>query len=491
MAPIRIRNLTFGYPGSSEIVFSDLNLDFDSNWKLGLVGRNGRGKTTLMRLLAKQMPYSGSISQPADYAMFPPSVARTDLPAAAVLLELHPDAELWQLEREISLMGMDLEVLERQFSALSGGEQTKLLLSGLFLDPDALVCIDEPTNHLDAEGRRYVARYLRGKRGFIVSSHDRQFLDGCIDHVLALNRTGQEICAGNFSRWLEEFEQRQKAEREQSGRLRKEVQRLSQAARDASAWSMQAEKSKRGAADKGYVGHKAAKMMQRAKNTERRRTRAMEQKAALLKDDESADALKMFPIEHPSDPLVRATDLELGYPGRTLFAPVRFELRRGDRLSLEGENGCGKSTLLQYVAGRGEAEHAGILDLPSGIRISYVPQFSDHLAGSLRDMAAERQIDETRFLTVLRKLGFERALFERDIAALSEGQKKKVLMAASLCEQAHLYVWDEPLNYLDIYARLQIESVLRQFEPTMLFVEHDRAFRDAVATQHLVLSRSR
>ena len=132
----------------------------------------------------------------------------------------------------------------------------------------------------------------------------------------------------------------------------------------------------------------------------------------------------------------------------------------------------------------GEAlEHTGTITMGSGLVISYVPQDASHLQGTLSDFAKKNQIEEALFKAILRKLDFERIQFEKEIQDFSGGQKKKVLIAKSLCEQAHLYVWDEPLNFVDLYSRMQIEQLIREFSPTMLLVEHDQAFREAVATK--------
>ena len=128
-------------------------------------------------------------------------------------------------------------------------------------------------------------------------------------------------------------------------------------------------------------------------------------------------------------------------------------------------------------------EHTGTIQLASGLVISYVPQDTSHLQGSLSDFAEENRIDESLFKAILRKMDLDRIQFEKNIRDFSGGQKKKVLIAKSLCEQAHLYVWDEPLNFIDVYSRMQIEQLITEFSPTMIFVEHDSAFRDAIATK--------
>ena len=127
--------------------------------------------------------------------------------------------------------------------------------------------------------------------------------------------------------------------------------------------------------------------------------------------------------------------------------------------------------------------HTGTVKIGSGLVISYVAQDTSHLTGTLSEFAEKNNLNESLFKAVLRKMDFERVQFEKDMKDFSQGKKKKVLIAKSLCEQAHLYVWDEPLNFIDVYSRIQIERLIEQFAPTMLLVEHDAAFREKIATK--------
>lgn len=246
------------------------------------------------------------------------------------------------------------------------------------------------------------------------------------------------------------------------------------------------EQSKIGAYDKGFVGHKSAKMMKRAKALEARQEKALEEKQGLLQNREAAEALKLSPLAHHARRLVSCSDLTLWYGERKICGPLRFTLEQGERAALDGRNGSGKSSLLKLLMGR-DIRHEGTLDLAPGLNISWVPQDTSFLRGSLEDFIRRREVDESLFKAVLRKLGFSREQFARNLEDFSGGQKKKALIAASLCERAHLYIWDEPLNFLDIESRLQIEELLRQFAPTMIFVEHDRAFQEAAATKVIPL----
>ena len=143
----RLTDLTFSYPSSYDEVFSHANFQIDTRWKLGLIGRNGRGKTTLLRLLMGEYPYGGSIHSSVEFDYFPYPVPHPQHRAGEVLAALCPQAQPWQIAREISLLDVEEAALERPFSSLSQGEQTKLLLSALFLKEGHFLLIDEPTNH--------------------------------------------------------------------------------------------------------------------------------------------------------------------------------------------------------------------------------------------------------------------------------------------------------------------------------------------------------
>lgn len=223
-------------------------------------------------------------------------------------------------------------------------------------------------------------------------------------------------------------------------------------------------------------------MMKRSKSTEARQQQAIEQKSALLKNVETADFLKIQPLTYRTDVLASFSDVSVIYDDRPVFQSMSFEIRRRERIFLDGKNGCGKSSLLKLLS-EYAPEHTGTVTIGSGLVISYVPQDTSHLGGTLSQFAEKHHLDESLFKAILRKMDFERVQFEKDISDFSGGQKKKVLIAKSLCEQAHLYVWDEPLNFIDVYSRMQIEQLIETFSPTMLLVEHDNAFREAIATQ--------
>ncbi|MEF2965729.1 Lsa family ABC-F type ribosomal protection protein [Paenibacillus sp. M1] len=488
MSLINVSNLTFAYEGSYDNIFENVSFQIDTDWKLGFTGRNGRGKTTFMNLLLGKYEYGGTISADVGFEYFPFPVENKEDMTLNVIEDVYPDYVHWELMRELSWLQVSEDVLYRPFASLSNGEQTKVLLAALFLKENSFLLIDEPTNHLDMEGRQLVSDYLNTKKGFILVSHDRAFLDNCVDHILSINKTNIDIQKGNFSDWWENKQRQDNYELAENEKLRKDIKRLSDAAKRTSNWSDAVEKTKNGTTnsgsklDKGYVGHKAAKMMKRSKSIEQRQHSAIDEKSKLLKNIESFENLKISQLAYHKSRLAELENITISYGDKTVCRDISFTIDQGERIALSGKNGSGKSSIIKLICGE-PIEYTGQYRPGSQLKISYVSQGTSHLQGNLTDFAREHDLDESLFKAILRKLDFARVQFEKDISAYSEGQKKKVLIARSLCDRAHLHIWDEPLNFIDVISRMQIEELLLEYAPTLLFVEHDREFCENISTK--------
>ncbi len=504
MAQISVNDLTFCYEGSFDNIFEHVSFSIDTDWRLGFVGRNGKGKTTFLNLLLGKYPYEGAIETSVRFEYFPfPVPAHAPEAAAADFLEaLRPGCESWRVFRELPKLGEDGELLYRPFDCLSFGQRTKILLAALFAGEGDFPLIDEPTNHLDSTAREWVKRYLAGKKGFILVSHDRELLDACVDHVLVLNRKTIEVQNGTFSTWWENKQRRDQFALSEDEKHRREIQKLREASRRVSDWADKSERSKIGTDPqrdhdrqknrRSYIGAKTKKMQSRVKQMERRLDREIEEQEGLLQDLERPAELKLTQLTHYKSELVSLRDYCFAYDGmdRPVFAGLNLSVKRGERVALHGANGCGKSTLLKRIlqeAGAGRIEsgyrESGLCQTAPGLVIAYVDQDTSRVRGGLTEYCQKHDLDRSLLCTILRQLDFERAQFFKDMAEYSEGQKKKVLLAQSMMTPAHLYIWDEPLNFIDVFSRIQLEKLLLEYKPTMLFVEHDGKFRENVATR--------
>jgi lincosamide and streptogramin A transport system ATP-binding/permease protein len=495
MSLINISNLTFAYEGSYDNIFENVSFQIDTNWKLGFTGRNGRGKTTFLNLLLGKLEYTGTISASITFEYFPYEVLDKLANTIDVIGSIYPDYLQWELIRELSFLEVSEDVLYRPFNTLSNGEQTKVLLATLFLKENSFLLIDEPTNHLDIHGREIVSNYLNSKKGFILVSHDRAFLDGCIDHILSINKTNIDIQRGNFSTWQMNKERQDNFEIAENDKLKKEIRRLEKTAREKATWSAVAEnrkigfdptKTEKSSNRRPAEGAKAKKAMKRAKAIEARQQTAITDKSNLLKNLEKSESLKIAQLSYHKKQLVSLNDVSIFYGEKSVCQSISFTVKEGDRIALSGKNGSGKSSILKLICGE-DINHSGSFEIGSRLLISYVSQDTSYLSGNLSDFASKNDIDESLFKAILHKFDFSRTQFEKNIEDFSGGQKKKVLIAKSLCEKSNLLIWDEPLNFIDVFSRMQIEELLLKFQPTILFVEHDHKFCTNIATKTVQL----
>jgi len=379
------------------------------------------------------------------------------------------------------------------------------MLAVLFAGENEFLLVDEPTNHLDVNAREVVKEYLAKKKGFILVSHDRDLLDYVCDHVLVLNRESIQVQNGNFSSWFENKAKQDSFAKAENEKHLKEIDKLKASVDRTNRWAMKNENIKIGfdpvrehdrcLSTRSYIAGKTKKMQSRVKSFERRIDREIKDKEGLLVDLEDVIDLKLNPLKFYKEILINAYEFGLSYKDadHKLFDDLRFQIKRGDRLVLSGANGCGKSSIIKLILGINKnnldssMELAGTFEVASGLTISYISQDTSFLKGSLKDFCLKRGLDESIFLSVLRQLDFERVQFVKNMEDYSEGQKKKVLIAASLVTPAHLYIWDEPLNYIDVFSRMQIEKLILKFKPTMLIVEHDVRFKESVATKEIIV----
>ena len=481
--PIEMKHVTFSYDTLDEALFEHVSLTLDTKWKLGLIGRNGRGKTTLLRMLMQELTYRGEIFSDEEFVYFPKPIPDPSMITFYAIDEVM-SVELWQLERECQLLGLNKERLWQPFEQLSGGEQTKVLLAALFCDDNRFPLLDEPTNHLDIKARATVAGYLKKKKGFIVVSHDRAFVDAVVDHILVIEKSDLKLYKGDFTTYESQKKLQDEFEVEQNRSLKSEIDRLQKTAREKADWANEREKPSGNAPFGNAV---AKRMNKRAKAIEKRTTEKIEEKTKLLKNIEMVSDLTINCQFTHRNPVLRVKDFTLSYDGVPLFKPLTFEVLQGEQVAIVGPNGSGKTSFLNYLQGTFTGEMQGEVKMPQGLSQSLIRQQHEDNIGMLKAFADTQGIDYTLFLNNLRMLGFGRDVFNVAIENMSNGQQKKVEFSKSLGLPAEMYVWDEPLNYLDVFNQQQIEAMITRFKPTLLFVEHDAMFVEKVATKIVTL----
>lgn len=517
MSSIIFNSVTF-YHNISKKLFRGLSLSIDTGWKLGVIGRNGRGKTTLLNLIRGiHTPMEGNVHSPVEPFYFPykplnpesdtisiikESIApfkkmersmeellkysdEESLHKYGILLEEYQSHKGYEIdsmiEKEFSGLGMDTSLLHKPFNLLSGGEQTRALLIPLFLRKNSFPLIDEPTNHLDMEGRRMLGNYLSRQKGFMLVSHDRYFLDLCIDHVFSINKNDVRINKGNYSEWRYNMDIEEEFERRKTENIKREVKSLEDAAAKRRKWSGLKEKEKTGAYDKGFISHRSAKLMKRAISIENRINDKLEEKKSLLLNSEKERKLKLNTADTKGERILRIDNLSISFGENEAVQNFSMQVHKGERIALTGNNGSGKTSILKAILGE-LSPSKGSIYIPAYVKISYAPQKPVWTNGLLREHLASEKLDETVFRTIMGTVGAEGEIFERPLETFSMGELKKISLCKSFMGEYDLFIWDEPLNYLDVMSREQIENVILEYEPTIIFTEHDRKFIESVAT---------
>lgn len=529
MAQIEIRDLTFYYDDFYHPVFEHLSVNLDTDWKMALVGRNGRGKSTLLRLLDGSLePSGGIIRRSGTVSYFPYTVDVSFTKTCDIVkecigglkmlemqlekYEANPDAnenenylealsqymesDGYAMEsricKEMSQMGLSTELLEQEFATLSGGEQTCMLIIALFLRKDAFVLLDEPTNHLDKEKKEHLKEYLKKKKGYIIASHDTVFLDAVADHILAINKADISIEQGNYSTWRRNMEWKEQFELRTRQRLMQEINQLERQSKTTRTWSDIGNKQKYHFAGNARTNGTRAYMRQ-AKAAEQQIQENLAEKKQLLRNLEEEKRLSIYQEISEQECLLAADGISFCYEGA--FAPilknVTMHVYPGDKIWLRGQNGAGKTTLLKLLAGR--LTGTGIRRR-AGLSIAYVTQEPVCRKGNIKEfLRAETQMSKdyhevyARFRDLCRLFDLPEDFERRPLETLSSGELKKVDIARTLAGNHHILFLDEPLNYMDVQFKMQLETALMDEELTLIFVEHNEEFGKRIANKVIEL----
>ncbi|MEK7303032.1 MAG: ATP-binding cassette domain-containing protein [Pseudomonadota bacterium] len=493
---LTIRNLTYLQSGAP--LLENSNLQIFANQHVGLVGKNGCGKSTLFRLIRGVIkPDSGEVSlQPGKTIAFvEQEIINSDQPAIEFVLD--GDVELHQLEKVLAQAGHDAvwfeaqqryevisgytararaaqllnglgfanHALEHPVSHFSGGWRMRLNLARALMHRADLLLLDEPTNHLDLEAILWLEQYLARYPGsLIVVSHDREFLNTCVNRIAHINNRQMDEYSGNY----DDFE-------------RTRAERLMQ---HAQAFQQQQKK----------IAHMEDFVRRfRAKATKARqaqsRIKALERLARIAPAhvEDGHFELQIEAPERSPDVLLRVKDMSFGYDHQLLFQQVHLILQAGTRIALLGPNGAGKSTLIKLLAGEINPT-SGILEWTPNIRIGYFAQHQlENLEGNatplqhmIRLAPAQTELDLRKFLGRF-GLGGDRE--DRPVVSFSGGEKSRLALALLAWQKPHLLLLDEPTNHLDLDMRDALTLALEAYAGAVVLVSHDRSLVRAVADE--------
>lgn len=492
-------------------ILDGLSFSVNSGERVGILGRNGCGKTTLFRILVGEIGYDegevmiapskrlGLISQipvyPADWTT--EDVLR-DAHKRLYALSAKIDALAAQMEHDDSpallgeydrlsedfrrlggysmgtdrnrvANGLDIPAAMRAqlFSSLSGGEKTRVNLARLILEDTDILLLDEPTNHLDLHATEWLEDYLLHFKGTVlVISHDRWFLDKVVQRSIEINEGRAELYSGNYSFYVEERQRRFEEKLKKYERDQAKIEQLTRAAEQMHLWAFMG-------ADKL---HKRAFSMEKRIEKLSQSERPAEQKKLNVKFRQR---------EFEGDEVLVAEDVSKSFGERTLFSAIDLLVRGGERVALIGDNGTGKSTLVKLIMGE-ETPDTGYLYRGPAVRTAYLPQivsFSDESRSALDTMLYDCRCQPQEARDRLAAFGFRGESVFTPVGTLSGGEKSRLRLCMLMGADINFLILDEPTNHLDIASREWMEDALSDYEQTLLFVSHDRYFIEKFATR--------
>ena len=499
-------------------ILDGLTLQIDTGERVGILGRNGAGKTTFFKILTGELDYDsgevfvapgkrlGLISQipvyPPEYTV--EDVLRTAFSrmerlkgemdalaekmaagdSSAATLKRYGDLSArfeglggWDTDTAVSKVAngltIDDSMRSRLFSELSGGEKTRVNLGRLILEDTDILLLDEPTNHLDLQATVWLEEYISKFRGTVLTiSHDRYFLDRTVTRIIEIADGKAAFYSGNYSFYAVEKERRYQERMKQYLKEQAKIRQLEKAADQMHLWAFMGNDAL----------HKRAFSME--KRIQRMRTTEKPTKARKMN-------AQFASREFRGDEVLQLRGLTKSFGERTLFSDIYLRVEPGERIALLGENGTGKTTLLNMIVGS-ERPDSGSIRLGPSVVTAYLPQIIRfaHPERSLLDtmLYEKKGMTAQSARNRLAQYQFQGEDVFKSVSSLSGGELSRLRLCMLMDEQTSFLILDEPTNHLDIAAREWVEEAVEAFDGTLLFVSHDRYFINRFATRIWELS---
>jgi len=476
-------------------ILKDVNFDIAIGDRVGLVGINGAGKSTIANIIYGCLKNDGGsllwykkdievgyLHQSSKYSQ---KSAITEVKAKDNEYGYSENTEefkedFYQISSELGMKKVSSWEEER-LSNLSGGERMKLALANIWaLNPDFLI-LDEPTNHLDYQGVQWLIEELKKYRGAVlIISHDRYFLDKTINKIIEVKEGKTDTYNGNYSFYREEKQRRYESQLHQyeiqestKAKIKEEIDRLGQWSDKAHRDSRKKERASLG--KKEYFRMKAKKKDKQIKSRIKRLEKIEVTGVEKPQEDRGID-FEFREVTAKGTRIIEGRSIKKAYGERVLFMDSSFYVKRGEKVGIFGPNGCGKSTLLRILLGE-ETLDKGELFISSTVEKGYLSQETidvDKDSKVIELFHITSREEGGRIRTLLANMGFDEKMINNPLSSLSLGELTRVRMTKLILKNQDLLILDEPLNHLDIYSREKLEEALLDYNGTIVVVSHDR-----------------
>lgn len=458
-------------------LFKDVNVHVHEGDIIGIIGKNGAGKSTFLHLIYNQLTPTGGSIQYVDRNV-KITLVKQETEVFSGEEESHGYNKKWMVPTHTD------------FTKLSGGERLKLRLAHGFSKESDLLLLDEPTNHLDEHGTQFLIEQIKSYKGSIILvSHDRYFLDKVATKIWSIERSKVFEHKGNYSSYMLAREQKRITQQRAYENQQKMVEKIEAQMKELTSWSQKAHsQSTKKEGFKEFYRVKAKRMDAQVKSKRKRLEKELE-KAKVERVEPEYDV--RFTIDNHNKVgkrFLEVKDLSKNFEGRVLFHNVNFTLLHGEKVAITGPNGSGKTTLLKIILGQEPSE--GDVWISPTATIGYLTQevFDLPLDKTPGDLFYKETFDgRGKVQNLMKHLGFSASQWKEPLQHMSMGERVKCKLMAYILEEKDVLILDEPTNHLDLPSREQLERTLAEYNGTLIIVSHDRYFLDKTTNTKLVL----